>query len=101
MLEFPEITPRGQMLEIAKLGASVIGGGLAGAILNAWLHNRRSRVQYIPLIERANRLASPELQGIILARVIATTPTRQIEELRNLREYQLTMRNQFHTPAGR
>lgn len=79
------------MLEIAKLVASFLGGGLAGALVTEWFRRRRSRVQSIPLIERVNRLVNPELEGITLARRSTTNP--QLEEVKNLREYQLTMRN--------
>jgi hypothetical protein len=79
------------MLEIAKLLLSFLGGGLAGALVTEWFRRRRSRVQSIPLIERVNRLVNPELEGITLARRSSTNS--QLEELKNLREYQLTMRN--------
>ncbi|HVS88236.1 MAG TPA: hypothetical protein VHF01_08430 [Candidatus Acidoferrum sp.] len=81
------------MLEIAKIAASLLGGGLAGALLNEWFRRKRSRVQPIPLIERVNRLVSPELQGFALARVVGGSTGRRLEEVKNLREYQLTMRN--------
>jgi hypothetical protein len=79
------------MLEIAKLLVSFLSGGFAGALITEWFRRRRSRVQSIPLIERVNRLVNPELEGITLARRSSTDST--LEELRNLREYQLTMRN--------
>jgi hypothetical protein len=79
------------MLEIAKLLVSFLGGGLAGAFATEWFRRRRGRVQSIPLIERANRLVNPELDGITLAR--RSSAESQLEELKNLREYQLTMRN--------
>jgi hypothetical protein len=81
------------MLEIVKLLATLVGGGLAGALFTEWFRRRRSKVRQIPLIERVNRLVSPELQGITLARIVGTSANRQLEELKNLREYQLTMRN--------
>jgi hypothetical protein len=40
-----------------------------------------------------NRSVSPELEGITLARLVGDEPQRRLEELRNLREYQLTLRN--------
>jgi hypothetical protein len=81
------------MLEIVKLLATLVGGGLAGALFTEWLRRRRSKVRLIPLIERVNRQVSPELQGITLARIVGTSTNRKLEELKNLREYQLTMRN--------
>lgn len=81
------------MLEIAKLFGSFLTGGLAGALITEWFRLRRNRVQRIPLIERVNRVVNPELQGITLARVIGTSTDRQLEEVMNLREYQLTIRN--------
>jgi hypothetical protein len=46
------------------------------------------------LIERVNRLVSPKLQGgITLARAVGDSAHRHLEELNNLREYQLTLRN--------
>jgi hypothetical protein len=79
------------MLEIAKLLMSFLGGGLAGALVTEWFRRRRGRVQSIPLIERVNRVVNPELEGITLARRNSTDSP--LEELKNLREYQLTMRN--------
>jgi hypothetical protein len=86
------------MLEIAKLLGTLLGGGLAGALLTEWLRRRRSRVHPIPLIERVNRQVSPELQGFTLARIVGSSTVgsstdHQLEEVKNLREYQLTMRN--------
>jgi hypothetical protein len=79
------------MLEIAKLLVSFLGGGFAGAFVTEWFRRRRGRVQSIPLIERVNRLVNPELEGITLAR--RSSADSPLEELKNLREYQLTMRN--------
>ena len=79
------------MLEIAKLVVTFLSGGFAGALLTEWFRRRGSRVQSIPLIERVNRLVNPELEGITLARRSSTDSP--LEELKNLREYQLTMRN--------
>jgi hypothetical protein len=81
------------MLEIAKILVSLLGGGLAGAILREWYSRRRSRVQPIPLIERVNRVVSPGLEGFTLARLVGNPKGRELEEVTNLREYQLTMRN--------
>jgi len=81
------------MLEIAKLVASFLTGGLGGALLTEWFRRRRSRVHAIPLIERVNRQVSPELQGFTLARIGGTSANRELEEVKNLREYQLTVRN--------
>src|SRR5437870_657045 len=47
----------------------------------------------IPLIERVNRLVSPELKGFALARVTGGPDNRELEEIKNVREYQLTLRN--------
>jgi hypothetical protein len=85
------------MIEILKILASLIGGGLAGAFLNEWFRRKRSGVQRIPLIERVNRLVNPELQGFALARVVGDPLDRKLEEVKNLREYQLTMRNSSPT----
>jgi hypothetical protein len=79
------------MLEIAKLLLSFLGGGLAGALVTEWFRRRRSRVQSIQLIERVNRVVNPELEGITLAR--RSSADSPLEELKNLREYQLTLRN--------
>ena len=75
-----------------------MSGGLAGAYLREWYSRKNARLQRIPLIERVNRLVNPNLKGgITLARVL-TDPLgdpahRQLVELNNLREYQLTLRN--------
>src|ERR1035438_488882 len=81
------------MLEALKLVASILCGGAAGAFLNEWFRRRKGKVQMIPLIERVNRSVSPDLEGITLARLVGDGPQRRLEELRNLREYQLTLRN--------
>lgn len=81
------------LLEIFKLIATLLGGGLAGAALNRWFQNRSNKLQRIHVIERVNRLASPKLQGVTLARVVTESNGRHLEELTNLREYQLTLRN--------
>jgi hypothetical protein len=80
-------------LEIVKIAVSILFGGMAGAILNDWRRRADSRVQSIPLIERVNRLVNPALDGITLARAMGDGDHRQLEELKNLREYQLTLRN--------
>ena len=81
------------MLEILKLVVSILFGGAAGAFLNEWFRRRKGKVQRISLIERVNRSANPELEGITLARMVGEEPLRHLEELANLREYQLTLRN--------
>jgi hypothetical protein len=72
---------------------TLLGGGLAGALLNEWFRRRGAGVQSIPLIERVNRLVSPELKGFTLARVAGEGQTRRLEEIKNVREYQFTLRN--------
>ena len=81
------------LLEILKIVLPLLGGGVAGALLNEWFRRRGGRVQAIPLIERVNRLVSPELKGFTLARVTDDGRTRRIEEIRNVREYQFTLQN--------
>jgi len=81
------------MLEIAKLLGMLVAGGLAGAFVTEWFRRRRSKVQPIPLIERVNRIVNPALQGFTLARVVGNSTSYQLEEVKDLREYQLTMRN--------
>jgi hypothetical protein len=81
------------LIEILKIIVTFISGGLAGGLLIEWFRRRNSRVQPIPLIERVNRLLSPDLEGIALARVVDDAGRRQLQELKNLREYQLTLRN--------
>ena len=82
-----------RMPEVSTILVSLAGGGAAGALLNEWFRRRRDRVQSIPLIERVNRLISPELKGFTLARVVGSSTNRGLEEVKNLREYQLTIRN--------
>lgn len=81
------------VLKIVEFIAPFLFGGLAGALFNDWRRRRESKVQPIPLIERVNRLVNPELEGITLARMVGDAAHRQLEELKNLREYQLTLRN--------
>jgi len=76
-----------------KLVVAFLSGGAAGALLTEWFRRRRGKIQSIPLIERVNRLVSPELEGIVLARQVGDEPLHRLEELKNLREYQLTLRN--------
>jgi hypothetical protein len=59
---------------------------------------KHARLQRIPLVERANRVVNPNLRGgITLARVVndpvGDPAHRQLVELSNLREYQLSLRN--------
>src|SRR5450432_1956871 len=81
------------LFETLKIVLSLIGGGLAGAVLNELFRRRNSRVQPIPLIERVNRVVSPTLKDFTLARVTGGPGNRQLEEIKNLREYQFTLRN--------
>jgi hypothetical protein len=81
------------LLEIIKIVITFLSGGAAGALLKEWFSRRKGKVQPISLIERVNRSVSPELEGITLARLVGDEPNRHLEALRNLREYQLTLRN--------
>jgi hypothetical protein len=81
------------LLEVLKLVVTILFGGVAGAFLNEWFRRRKEKIQSISLIERVNRLVSPELEGITLARLVDDGLHRRLEELKNLREYQLTLRN--------
>jgi hypothetical protein len=83
------------MLELIKILASFIGGGLAGAVFNEWFRRRREKVQRIQLVERVNRLIDP-IEGFTLARV-TSEGDGELREVRDLREYQLTMRNSTST----
>jgi hypothetical protein len=83
------------MLELIKLIAAFLSGGLAGALITEWFRRRREKVQRIQLIERVNRLISP-LEGFTLVRVIEGRDGA-VKEVRDLREYQLTMRNSTST----
>lgn len=79
------------ILEILKIVVvTLLGGGVAGAFIGDWLHRRNARLQPIPLIERVNRLVSPELKGFTLARF---NEIGKLEEINKVREYQLTLRN--------
>src|SRR5438552_1874510 len=81
------------LLDLLKIVIPLLTGGLAGAVLNEWFRRRGGKVQPIPLIERVNRLINPELEGFTLARVAGGTEGRHLEEVKNIREYQLTLRN--------
>jgi hypothetical protein len=80
-------------MEIVKLLLTLFSGGACGAFLNEWFHRRRSRMQPIPLIERVNRLVSSEMKGFVLARAAGDGSDRRLEEIKWVREYQLTLRN--------
>ena len=84
-------------MEILKLLMTLISGGAVGAIITALFQRRRARMQPIPLIERVNRLVSPELKGFVLARLVGDGREGQsLEVVQNVREYQLTLRNTSH-----
>ena len=76
-----------------KIVLPLLGGGLAGAVVNEWFRRRGGKVQRIPLIERVNRVVNPGLKGITLARMTGPPEGRHLEEIKNVREYQLTLRN--------
>ena len=61
--------------------------------MNEWFRRKNSKLQSIPLIERVNRLVGPKLEGFTLARVSGDAQNQRLEEVRNVREYQLTLRN--------
>ena len=65
--------------KILKLVVSILFGGAAGALLNEWFRRRKGKVQRVALIERVNRSANPELQGITLARMVGEEPLRHLE----------------------
>lgn len=69
------------------------GGGIFATLVQNWLEKRRKRLYSIPLIERVNRLIKPDIQGIVLARVKSNGKDRTLEEIENVREYQLTLLN--------
>src|SRR5258708_5189479 len=82
------------VLEIIKLMAAFAGGGLAGAFVNEYFRRRGNKLQSIPLIERVNRPVDPGHKGFTLARVVEVPGhDDRLEQIRNLREYQLTLRN--------
>lgn len=83
------------MLELVKILAAFLGGGLAGAVINEWFRRRREKVQRIQLVERVNRLIDP-LEGFTLTRVV-DGGEGVLREVKDLREYQLTMRNSTST----
>ena len=88
---FAKIT---SVLDIIKLVAAFAGGGLAGALANEYFRRRSNRLQPIPLIERVNRPLGPGHRGFTLARVVEVAgQDARLEPIRNLREYQLTLRN--------
>jgi hypothetical protein len=82
-------------LEIFKTVVPLLGGSLAGSLLTIWYNHKQNRLQRIPLIERVNRLVSTDLEGITLARRFGghNSDSTQLEEVTNLREYQMTLRN--------
>jgi hypothetical protein len=82
ILGFTQADGSASMIEILKILAPYLGGGLAGAFLAKWLRRKRSLVQRIPLIERVNRLVNPELQRFALARVVTDSAGRRLEESR-------------------
>lgn len=81
-------------MEWFKLAGAILFGGLAGQVLGEIFRRRGARLQVVTLIERVNRKVNPDLKGIALARVTSSggSPPK-LEEIRDLREYQLTLRN--------
>jgi hypothetical protein len=81
------------LLETLKIVLPFLFGGLAGSLLTEFFRRRNTKIQVIPLIERANRLVSPKLKGFTLARLSGSAESPRLEGIENLREYQLTLRN--------
>ncbi len=77
------------LLDILKTIATLA----AAALLNYLITRRGNRLQKIPLIERVNRVVDPNLKGFTLARQIGEGTNRHIEEIANVREYVMTIRN--------
>jgi hypothetical protein len=82
------------MIELVKILASILGGGLAGALINELFRRRREKVQRVQLIERVNRPVSA-LEGFTVARPSGAGGA--LVEVKDLREYQLTLRNSTST----
>lgn len=76
-----------------------MGGGLAGSALTILYNRRLGRLQRILLIERVNELVAPGLEGITLARRHGgyDSHSTQLEPVKDVREYQLTLRNSSNT----
>src|ERR1035438_6912914 len=81
------------LMQILVLLVALISGGAGGPFITEWFHRRRSRIQPIPLIARVNRLVSSDLKGFVLARAVGEGDDRRLEEIKRVREYQLTLRN--------
>jgi hypothetical protein len=81
--------------EIFKTVVPLLGGSLAGSLFTIWYNRKQNKLQRIPLIERVNRAVSTDLEGITLARRFGGSngDSTQLEEVKNLREYQMTLRN--------
>jgi hypothetical protein len=81
------------LVETLKILAAMLFGGVGGALLNEYFRRKRTKTQTIPLIERVNRNpVGSELRGIKLVRV-SGNPNEPPIEIKNIREYQLTLRN--------
>jgi hypothetical protein len=78
------------MLELVKILAAFLSGGLAAALITEWFRRRREKVQRVQLVERVNRVVGA-LDGFTLARVAGVDGT--LVEVKDVREYQLTLRN--------
>jgi len=79
--------------QVVPLLVALLGGGAMGALITEWFRRRRARTSAIPLIERVNRNpVASELKGIKLFR-LSTDPDGPPIEIKNIREYQLTLRN--------
>jgi hypothetical protein len=80
-------------VQIGTFLVGLLGGGAAGALITEGFRRRRGRTRAIPLIERVNRNpVASELKGIKLFRLPAG-PGEAPAEIKNIREYQLTLRN--------
>jgi len=81
-------------MEVAPIVLSFISGGLGGSLATEYFRRKRSLTLEIPLIERMNRdPISPDLRGIRFFR----GPDGAAVEVKNLREYQMTLRNSTET----
>jgi len=82
-----------QVPDYVKYIAGLVTGGLGGAALAEWFRRRRDKTKAIQLIERVNRPLTPGFRDITFARIVGTSEHQLLEEVKNLREYQFTLRN--------
>ena len=80
--------------DLILIFVGVLSGGAAGAVINEYLRRKRSRTQFIPLIERINQ--TPIMGDLRVLRLYRDL-SGSLVQVKHLRDYQMTLRNTSET----